>query len=119
VILIDTSIWIDHFRKGDLELERLLRESDVLIHPFVIGELALGYVDRHTEAFRVLHTLLSAVVATDFEVLELIESEQLAGSGIGYLDAHLLASVKLTPGARLWSRDKKLNMAAERLGLSR
>jgi predicted nucleic acid-binding protein len=117
VILVDTSVWIDHFRKGDPKLTRLLNEALVLTHPFIIGEMALGGLKNRKQVLLNLAELPSANPANDDEVLIFIETAGLAGSGIGYLDAHLLASAKLTPEAKLWSRDKKLKAAAEAIGL--
>lgn len=116
MILADTSIWVDHFRSGDDRLRTLLSEAQVLVHPFIIGELALGALsDRSILAD--LDNLPPALVATDAEVRHLIENAGLHGSGVGWVDAHLLASVRLTPGATLWTRDGRLASAADRLGL--
>jgi len=119
VILVDTSIWIDHFRTGDSKLTALLQDSQVLAHPWVIGELALGHLSRRSEILRLLHNLPQATVATDAEVLTLIDHRQLFGIGIGYVDAHLLAATMLTTGARLWTRDKRLATVAVQHGLAR
>jgi predicted nucleic acid-binding protein len=117
MILADTSVWIDHFRKGDPDFTRLLNEAQVLTHPFIIGEIALGSLKNRKQVLSDLAELPSANPASDDEVLIFIETAGLAGSGVGYLDAHLLASVKLTPGAKIWTRDKKLKASAETLGL--
>jgi predicted nucleic acid-binding protein len=117
VILVDTSVWIDHLRVGDLELVELLRESHVLAHPWVTGELALGNLSRRDEILGLLHHLPQATVATDLEVLTLIENLHLSGLGIGYVEAHLLAATLLTPATRLWTRDKRLATIAARHGL--
>jgi predicted nucleic acid-binding protein len=117
VTLVDTSVWIDHLRAGDPGLAELLNADDVLMHPFVIGELALGRLPHPG----ILHDLLDlpkAPVADHGEVLVLIDQNALAGSGIGYVDAHLLAAVRLSPGSRLWTRDKRLLATAEKLGLA-
>lgn len=118
MILVDTSIWIDHLRAGDAELRGLLNGYKVLAHPWVTGELALGNLSRRTEVLALIHNLPQATVATDEEVLALIDRQQLFGLGIGYVDAHLLAAAMLTSGARLWTRDKRLTSTATRLGLS-
>ncbi|MFT3987385.1 type II toxin-antitoxin system VapC family toxin [Aestuariivirga sp.] len=118
MILADTSVWIDHFRKGDARLASLLLASEVLVHPLIIGEIALGQLKARTTILASLGNLQSATVATDREVLDFISSASLGGSGIGYLDAHLLASVVLTSGAKFWTRDRKLASAAARLGLA-
>ena len=119
MILVDTSIWIDHLRAGEAELVTLLHDGDVLAHPWVIGELALGHLSQRNEVLGLLHNLPQATVATDLEVLALIEQRQLAGLGIGYVDAHLLAATILTADARLWTRDKRLGVVAVQLGLAR
>ncbi|HUO84464.1 MAG TPA: PIN domain-containing protein [Thermoanaerobaculia bacterium] len=108
MILVDTSVWIDHLRRGNVALVAALEREEVLTHPFVIGELACGDLKNRKELLDLLAALPSAVVATDEETLHLIEQRRLMGKGIGYIDAHLIASVKLTPDARLWTLDKKL-----------
>lgn len=113
MILVDTSIWIDHLRAGDSALARLLETGRVLTHPFVIGELALGHLHQRQPILDALHDLPQATVATDVEVLAFIDRQQLTGLGIGYVDVHLLASVQLTPGSRLWTRDKRLHGVAD------
>ena len=115
MILVDTSVWVDHLRKGDQALARLLDSGMVLAHPFVIGELALGNLRQHDFILTALQDLPRAVVATEQEVLQLIAQHTLAGAGIGYVDAHLLAAVRLTAGATLWTRDKRLLGVAQRL----
>ncbi len=119
MILVDTSIWIDHLRTGDRELGELLRDGQVLAHPWVTGELALGHLSRRSEILGLLHNLPQATVATDDEVLTLIDKRQLFGLGIGYVDAHLLAATTLTTAARLWTRDKRLAAVAVQHGLAR
>jgi predicted nucleic acid-binding protein len=118
VILVDTSIWVDHLRKGDETLARLLDAGKVLSHPFVIGELALGDLRQRTLVLAALHDLPRALGAADSEVLHFIDQHALFGMGIGYVDAHLLAATRLTAGATLWTRDKPLLGAAGRLGLA-
>lgn len=117
MILVDTSVRIDHLHTGDHELIELLHVGHVLAHPWVTGELALGHLSRRSEILGLLHNLPQATVATDIEVLALIESRHLVGVGIGYVEAHLLAATLLTPGARLWTRDKRLAKAAVHHGL--
>lgn len=119
MILVDTSVWIDHFRTADPQLVDLLNRNQVLAHPFVIGEIALGSVARRAEVLRYLHNLPSAVAASTDEVMLFIETRKLANTGLGYVDAGLLAAAALTPGAALWSRDKNLRAAAVRSGLAR
>ncbi len=112
MILVDTSIWIDHFRKPDARLVALLENTLVLTHPIVIGELALGRLGPRRQILAELAHLPSTAVAADEEVLAFIETDQLQGSGIGYIDAHLLVATKLTPGTVIWTRDKNLRNAA-------
>jgi predicted nucleic acid-binding protein len=118
VILADSSIWADHFRFEDPTLARLLDAGQVLMHPFVIGEVALGYLKQRDMILSGLRKMTQAPRASDDEVLHLINSRGLVAIGIGYIDAHLLAAVGLMPGSGLWTRDKKLHAAAERLGLA-
>jgi hypothetical protein len=119
MILVDTSIWVDHLRKGDAELERLLEHGSVLTHPFVIGELALGSIPKRHVFLTSIRDLPKATMAEDDEVLRFISEYSLFGLGVGYVDVHLLAAVKLTPGASLWTRDKQLLRVTEKLKLSR
>lgn len=116
-VLADTSIWIDHFRRRDARLEEFLDRGDVVMHPFVIGELLLGHVPRITDMMDDLGRLPKATVASAEEVLEFIALKKLPGSAIGYVDAHLLAAAALTPEAAVWTRDKRLLAAAESLAL--
>ena len=118
MILVDTSIWVDHLRTGDPELVALLQDGHVLAHPWVTGELALGHLSRRGEILGLLHNLPQATVATDVEVLTLIDNQHLFGPGIGYVDAHLLAATMLTTDARLWTRDKRLAVVAVQHGLA-
>ena len=117
MILVDTSVWIDHLRKGNALLNSLLLNTTVLIHPFVIGELACGNLHNRSRILHLLGDLPGSRVADDREVLFFIEQNDLMGRGIGYIDVHLLASVSLSGPARLWTVDRKLNEAAMRLGL--
>lgn len=119
MILVDTSVWIDHLRGGDPELTSLLQDGQVLAHPWVIGELALGHLSQRSTILGLLRNLPQAKSATDVEVLTLIDNHQLFGLGIGYVDAHLLAATMLTTDARLWTRDQRLTMLAARHGLAR
>lgn len=118
MILVDTSVWIDHLRSGDPELASLLQDGHVLAHPWVTGELALGQLARRSEILGLLGNLPQAKVATDVEALSLIDSHQLFGLGIGYVDSHLLASTMLTTGTRLWTRDNRLTAVAAQRGLA-
>lgn len=118
MILVDTSIWIDHAHRPDRELETFLRLKLVVVHPFVVGELALGSFAGRTALVDHLAGLRQVRTASDDEVLRLIEDCALFGTGIGYIDAHLLASVLLTPETRLWTRDRSLHRVAEQLSLA-
>jgi predicted nucleic acid-binding protein len=115
VILVDTSIWVDHLRMGDELLQDLLGKDQVLAHPFVIGELALGGMRRRASTLAQLRQLPVAKVARHDEVMRLAERASLYGSGLSYVDAHLLAATRLTAGATLWTRDKNMSAAAEKL----
>jgi predicted nucleic acid-binding protein len=118
VILVDSSVWVDHLRSGDATLARLLDDGRVIAHPFVVGELALGSLRQRELILTALQNLPQAVVASDIEVLRFIDQQALYGLGIGYVDAHLLASVRLTAGGSLWTRDKRLQSVADRLGVA-
>ncbi len=118
MILVDTSIWIDHFRQGEIRLEQVLADGAAMVHPFVIGELALGNLRQRDVILEALAALPQATVAEPDEVLGLVTAEALYGRGIGYVDAHLIASVRLTPEAVLWTRDKRLAAIAEELGIA-
>ena len=118
MILVDTAIWVDHLRSGVPELIGALLRTEVLTHPFVIGELALGTLRQRAEILELLAALPRAAVATEAEMLGFIDRAGLAGHGLGYVDAHLLAATRLTPDARLWTRDRRLAAAAGRLGLA-
>ena len=118
MILVDTSVWIDHLRVSDEALAALLDTGVALAHPFVIGELALGNLRRREIVLNALSDLPRASVATDQEVLHFIDRHALFGRGVGYVDAHLLAAVQLTAGAALWTKDKQLHGVAAKLGLA-
>ena len=107
MILVDTSVWIDHFRNGNSELEELLISNEVMIHPFIIGELACGSIKNRSEILGLLNELPHAVVAEHQEVLKLIEDRKLYGKGIGLIDAHLIASALISK-VRLLTIDKPL-----------
>lgn len=118
MILVDTSVWIDHLRIGQPFLVRLLEfeGSLVLGHSWVIGELALGNLAQRQEVIGLLNGLPQATVATDDEVMTLVDRHQLYGLGIGYVDAQLLASTQLTVDTALWTGDRRLVAAALRVG---
>lgn len=117
MILVDTSIWVDHFRSGVPKLERLLEEDRVLAHPFVIGELACANLRNRSEIVADLGALPTASLAEHGEVLELLESRALWGKGLGWIDAHLLAAAMLSR-AHLWTLDKALSRAAASIGVA-
>ena len=118
MILIDTSVWIDHAKGRAPHLDELLRMNVVAQHPYVIGELLLGVVRSRTELTIRLGKLLHARVARDEDVFQLIEDGALGGTGIGFVDAHLLASTKLSLNGRIWTHDRRLAAQADRLGLA-
>lgn len=115
--LTDTSVWIEHFRRGNARLTTLLDGGEVVCHPMVLGEIALGQLARRREVLSLMAALPMAVAASDAEVLHLIDTKGLADSGIGWIDAHLLASAALA-GAGVWTLDRPLATAAARLGLA-
>ena len=118
MILVDTSVWVDHLRAGAPALAVALEGGEVLMHPFVLGEVACGRLRNRAQVLRLLGELPAAQVATDAEVLEFIERRALMGRGIGYIDAHLLASAALAGTARLWTRDRRLAVVAADLKLA-
>ena len=117
MILVDTSVWIDHFREGLPSLVASLNQNSVLIHPFVLGELACGNLKSRQDTLRLLANLPTAPKASDSEVLQFIETHKLMGKGIGLIDAHLLASSALSTDAVLWTHDKRLAQIAKKLKL--
>ena len=118
MILVDTSIWVDHFRSNSTELARALTEGVVLGHPCVVGELACGNLRDRRQTLELLRDLPQAVRATDEEALECIERNKLHGRGIGWTDVQLLASALLS-SARLWTLDGPLSREAKRCGVTR
>lgn len=118
MILVDTSVWIEHLRSGNEILSALLGGGEVLGHPFVVGELALGNLRQRDDILRALRRLPQATSASHREVLHFIDREALFGRGIGYFDAHLLAASRLTAGSKLWTRGGRLQAVATRLGLA-
>ena len=118
MILIDTSVWIDHLHKTHPHVVAALEREDVAIHPFIIGELACGSIANRNEVLHLLSALPTITVATHDEVLLVIERHGLMGRGIGYIDAHLITSVMLTENARLWTADKRLHEIAASLGIA-
>ena len=118
MILVDTSVWVGHLRENDETLARLLDTGMVLSHPFVIGELALGNLRRREAVLTALSDLPQADMATEAEVLAFIDHHRLFGRGVGYVDVHLLAAVRLTAGAQFWTKDKRLHDIARDLDLA-
>jgi len=117
LILADTSVWIDHLRSGILEMRQHLNQGRIVIHPFVTAELALGSLRDRSETLALLDPLPQVRVAQLNEIRSLIETRRLYGLGIGVIDAHLIASVLISPPALLWTRDKRLRKIAEDLGI--
>jgi predicted nucleic acid-binding protein len=115
MILVDTSVWIDHFRSGLDALTNALESDAVMTHPFVVGELACGHLHNRTEVLRLLDELPQAPVGNELEVRAFIERHRLMGRGIGYIDVHLLAAATLAVEGVLWTRDKRLASAAAEL----
>ena len=115
--LVDTSVWVDHLRRGDTVLRAALEVGEVAIHPFVIGELACSSLRRRADILRLLAALPHARVATHDEAMALIDTHALGGAGIGWVDVHLLAA-SLLSRVRLWTRDRRLQAVADRLGVA-
>lgn len=118
MILVDTSVWVDHLRVGEPPLVELLNANRVWVHPFIIGELACGNLHNRKTVLSLLRKLPTVRLATDDEVLFFIERHGLMGKGIGYIDAHLLAAMSLTGIVRLWTRDQRLGTVAESMRLA-
>jgi predicted nucleic acid-binding protein len=117
MVLVDTSVWISHFRMGEPELRALLEEGKVVCHPFIIGELACGNIVNRKEILKLLQALPQALVASHEEVMRFVEMHRFMGAGLGCIDVHLLASARLT-AAPLWTMDAELRGAAEKLGIA-
>jgi predicted nucleic acid-binding protein len=118
MILVDTSVWIDHFNAADPLLISLLTDERVLAHAYVIGEISLGSLRERDVVLGALRDLPAAPVATPDETFYLIEQAKLFNRGIGYVDTSLLASARLQPGVTIWTRDKRLGKVAGELGLA-
>jgi predicted nucleic acid-binding protein len=117
MVLVDTSIWVSHFQEGNPHLKDLLLNGHVVCHSFIIGELACGNLQNREEILSLMQALPSAMIPEDEEVLELIDTQQLMGMGLGYVDVHLLASSLLSE-TPIWTEDKKLKEAARKLNVS-
>ena len=118
MILVDTSVWIDHLRGTEKGLIQLLADGEVLTHPLVVEELACGSIAKREEFLELLDALPIAPVAAHYEVLDLIANQKLFATGLGAVDAHLIACARLA-GVLLWSKDKKLSHAAAKTGIGR
>jgi predicted nucleic acid-binding protein len=118
MILVDSSVWIDHFRSAVPLLQELIIERNVMSHPFVVGELAMGSIRDREIAIRSLSRLPRALVMDDDDVLALIARLKIYARGLGYIDAHLLASTRSTPAASIWTRDRRVQAVAEELGVA-
>jgi len=118
LILADTSVWVNHFRRGDALLAERLERGEILMHPLVLGELALGQLEDRASLLSLLADMPMAVVAEPAEVVLFIERHRLSCTGLGYVDVALLVSVVLSSHVTLWTRDRPLQAACERLGCS-
>lgn len=116
MVLVDTSIWIDHFRKANSKLASFLETEEVAIHPFVLGELACGNLSNRKEIIALLHALPGATKVEDDELLLFIERHRLMGRGIGLIDVHILASCCID-SCLLWTRDKRLQVVAKEMNI--
>lgn len=115
-VLVDTSVWVDHFRRRNDGLVELLLKDQVLIHPWVIGEIACGTPPRRSATLADLASLQPTTQASPSEVLAFVEREQLFGLGCGWVDVHLLTATCLTPNCQLWTLDQRLDALAQRFG---
>jgi predicted nucleic acid-binding protein len=118
MILVDTSVWVDHLRHGNRILVDALNNGQVLMHPFVLGEISLGQLKQRATILQAMGNLPMVQIATDGEVSHLVERHRLFGLGIGYIDAHLLTAVHLTTGSALWTQDKRLLTVSHKLGIA-
>ena len=117
MVLVDTSVWVSHLRHANEDLRKLLHGGEVVCHPFIVGELACGNLKNRNEILTYLQSLPMTILAEDQEVLRFIEDHRLMGKGLGYIDAHLIASAVLT-NVLLWTLDKTLDKFTEKLGIS-
>lgn len=114
MVLVDTSVWVTHFRQGNIQLKHLLEDGEVMCHPFIIGELACGNINNRGEILSLLNALPIALQADHNEVIQFIEKERLMGKGLGYIDVHLIVAALLSD-ASIWSDDRRLYDAAAKL----
>lgn len=117
MILADTSVWINHFRRSDQQLTLLLKRNQLLMHPFVIGELAMGNLANRNRFLKTLRDLPQSIVMSNDEVIFFVGLHTLYGKGISLVDAHLLAVADSLPGIKLWTCDRRLRVASTRLGI--
>jgi predicted nucleic acid-binding protein len=117
MVLVDTSIWVTHLRRGSRKLEKLLMDAEVMCHPFIIDELACGNLKNRNEIISLLQSLPMAPTIEFDEFLFFVDRNHLMGKGIGFVDVHLLASAQLT-GVPLWTADKRLKSAIDQLELT-
>ncbi len=117
MVLVDTSVWVSHLREGNAKFEGLLNNGDVVCHPFIVGELACGNIKNRAEILSLLQALPMSNQAEHNEVMKFIENNQLMGSGLGYIDVHLLAAASLTE-VLIWTTDKKLKDVSQKMGLN-
>ena len=118
MILVDTSVWIEHFRTDNLLLQTLLLSEQVLGHPLITGELAVGNFRTRRDSLETLDGLETVLIASNEEVRQFIELHSLFGRGVGFIDLHLLLSARLTPDALLWTRDKRLHGIAKAMSIA-
>lgn len=118
MIIVDTGVWIDHLRTANRVLAVFAERLEALLHPYVLGEVALGSLPDRAELLERMAQLPQPPVARHMHVMRLIEAERLFSTGIGYIDAHLLASARLLPGSKVWTGDQRLRAQAERLGVA-
>ncbi|MCF6148934.1 MAG: type II toxin-antitoxin system VapC family toxin [Candidatus Kuenenia sp.] len=116
MVLVDTSIWVVHLRNGNIGLETLLNEGNVVCHPFIVGELACGNLKNRVEILSLLQTLPMAIHGEHEEIMRFIEDHTFMGKGLGYIDIHLIVSAIIT-NIPLWTADKKLNEISLKLGI--
>ena len=117
MVLVDTSVWVSHLRNGDVGLEKLLNDGEVVCHPFIVGELACGNLKNRHEILIYLQSLPMTTLAEEGEVLKFIENHQLMGKGLGYIDVHLITAAVLTD-VPLWTLDETLGKITKKIGIN-
>jgi predicted nucleic acid-binding protein len=117
MVLVDTSVWVSHLHDGNVGLDKLLNDGEVVSHPFIVGELACGNLKNRREILIYLQSIPIAILAEDGEVLKFIENYQLMGKGLGYIDVHLIAAALLTD-TPLWTFDKTLDKITKKIGIN-